>query len=451
MPLRLHPRGRSHHEGGQKKLVKLLGRKDHAINYEQARDLLDHPDVEVRMALARRADLEPEILFFLARDPDSTVRRAVAVNANTTQKAHLILVEDSDEEVRTDLADRLGNLLPDLSDDEKEKAYRATHQVMALLARDQLPRIRRVLSEALKLIPTAPRDVILTLAHDRDTDVAIPVLEYSPVLSDDDLLEVISSSPLSASLAAISRRPRVSYNVSDSIFHTGDSAAVASLLGNDSAQIREETLDAIITAAPEQESWHEPLVHRRELNTKAALRIAEFVADSLIEELASRTDFVPGTVERLKDVVRNRLEKEQHRDTLLPPDMESESLGPESIALAQQQVDSMTERGLLLTHHILTALDDGNISFAMVGTAHLAGIDAQAVRAVINARSPKGAQAVAWKAGFTAEEAVHIQMALVRVPPGNVIMSRADGSYDAAESEMVWQIEMFVDEAKQSA
>lgn len=432
-------------------LIKLLGRTDNAVSYEQARDLLDHPDTDVRIALATRADLEPEILYFLARDPDSIVRRAIAVNPNTPQKAHLLLAEDAVEEVRSDLADRVGNLLPELSDEEKEKAYRATHQVMTLLARDQLPRVRRVLSEALKQVPTAPRDIVLTLAKDRDTDVASPILEYSPVLTDDDLLEVISSSPLSASLAAISRRNGVSHAVSDAIFHTGDSSAVASLLNNQSAQIREETLDAIITAAPEQNSWHEPLVHRRDLNSKAALRIAEFVADSLIQQLASRTDFEPGTVDRLKDVVHTRLKKEQSKETLLSPDINSDSLDSDSLALAQQQVDAMNKQGVLLTHHVLSALDDGNLSFALIATASLADVDVHAVRAVINAHSAKGAQAVAWKAGFTAEEAVHLQMALARVPPGDIITPRPDGNYDATESEMQWQIELFVEEAKTNA
>jgi len=103
-------------------LVRLLGRKDHAISYEQARDLLDHPEQEVRLALAQRHDLEPEILFFLARDPDTEVRRSIASNPNTPQKAHVTLAEDSEDVVRTELADRLGKLMPDLSEDDKDKA-----------------------------------------------------------------------------------------------------------------------------------------------------------------------------------------------------------------------------------------------------------------------------------------------------------------------------------------
>jgi uncharacterized protein (DUF2336 family) len=257
----------------------------------------------VRCALARREDLEPEILFYLAQDPETEVRRAVADNPAAPLKANEVLAKDKEDDVRAGLAGRLGRLLPDLSDDEKDKAYRATHQALTLLARDQLPRVRSIVSDTLKLLPTAPRDLILTLAQDRDASVAAPVLQFSPVLSDEDLLEIISSSPLSASLAAISKREGVSYVVSDAIFHTGDTLAVSALLSNDSAQIREETLDAIIAAAPSQSAWHAPLVRRPHLSADAALRIAGFVADHLIEELASRGDFSAETTARLKDVV----------------------------------------------------------------------------------------------------------------------------------------------------
>ncbi len=429
-------------------LIRLLGREDQAINYEQARDLLDHPDQEVRLTLANRDDLEAEILYFLAQDPDVEVRRSVTANPNTPQKAHLLLAEDSASEVRSDLADRLGKLLPDLNEDEKDQAWRATHQVLTLLARDQLPMVRRILSETLKLLPTAPHDVILTLAHDKDTDVASPVLQFSPVLTDEDLLSVIASSPLSASLAAISKRYGVSHAVSDVVFHTGDSGAVTALLGNDSAQIREETLDAIINAAPGHVSWHEPLVHRREVDSSAALRIAEFVADSLIEELAGRDDFESDTIDCLRDVVKNRLKKDQNAECLLAADSGSGLQDQDSIALAVQQVSALVEKDDLTAEQVMSALDDENTSFVFVATAQLAGIPIEAVKAIVNSHSAKALQALSWKAGFTANDAMHLQLALGRVPPGDIIMPRPDGTYDATTSEMTWQIELFTEEAR---
>jgi len=429
-------------------LLRLLGEEDKAVGYEQARDLLDHPDVEVRCALAAREDLEPEILFFLAQDPDKGVRRTVAGNPAAPIKANEVLAADSEDDVRADLAGRLGRLLPDLSDDEKDKAYRTTHQALTLLARDQLPRVRSIVSETLKLVPTAPHDLIMVLAQDQDETVSAPALQFSPVLSDDDLLAIIASSPLSASLTAISKREGVGYTVSDAIFYTGDTSAVSALLSNQSAQIREETLDAIISAAPSQTSWHKPLVGRSELSSSAALRIAGFVADHLIEELANRADFPSETTAHLKDVVHSKLKKDQDKERMLAPDFDTEALDPDALALASQQVKTLAEDDLLDPEHVMTALDDGNVAFAMAAIARLADIDHAAIRAAVNARSAKGLQAICWKANFSAQDAVHVQMSLGRVPPDEIITPRPDGSYDATESEMTWQIELFMDEAK---
>src|SRR5579871_3519094 len=128
------------------RLIHLLGLPGQRISYEQARDLLDHPDSAVRRDLAGRADLEPEILFYLARDPDPAVRRTIALNPHTPEQASVLLAKDNDDDVRCDLAERVGRIVPDLTPDEKSKAWRAVHQSLTLLARDQLPRVRRALS-----------------------------------------------------------------------------------------------------------------------------------------------------------------------------------------------------------------------------------------------------------------------------------------------------------------
>lgn len=230
------------------RLVRMLGLPGQKITYEQARDLLDHSDPVVRATLAAREDVEPEILFFLARDPDAAVRRAVAINGAAPVKANLLLAADEDADVRSDLADRMGRLVPGLTNEQQAKAWRTVHQVLTLLARDQLPRVRRALSEALKTLPDAPHDIVFTLALDSEATVATPVLEFSPVLTDEDLKEVIRASPLTAQLVAISRRINVGEEVSHAIVGAGNVDAITSLLKNPNAQIREETLDAIIDA-----------------------------------------------------------------------------------------------------------------------------------------------------------------------------------------------------------
>lgn len=430
------------------RLVHLLGLPGHKVTYEQARDLLDHADIAVRQALAARADLEPEILFYLARDPDAVVRRIVASNTAAPVKASLLLAADEDGDVRFDLADRVGRLVPGLSQDDHDKAWRTVHQVLILLARDQLPRVRRALSEALKSLPNAPHDVVRTLALDPEATVATPVLEFSPVLTDEDLQEVIRSSPMTAQLVAISRRINVGEEVCMAIVGAGNVDAITALLKNDSAQIREETLDAIIDAAPRQVSWHEPLVHRRHLNAKAALRIAEFVAQSLVQTLAQRTDLDKETTATLGKMVLEKLRRDDER-TGLSPDDPDVILDPAALEVAKRQVDALAQRNRLRPEHIMMQLAaDGSTSLVVAALARMADLPIAAVADVIRTGSAKGMLAVAWAADFTAEDAVQLQMKVARVTPDAVIKPRAGGGFDATEAELEWQLDMFLDGVK---
>jgi uncharacterized protein (DUF2336 family) len=427
----------------QARLVHLLGLHGQKVTYEQARDLLDHPDVEIRRALAARDDLEPEIIYYLANDPDTEVRRLVARNDASPAKASLLLAADDSDDVRCEVAERLGRLVPGLPHDQTERTWRTVHQALNLLARDQLPRVRRALAEALKTLPDAPRDVICKLARDRDSSVAVPVLEFSPVLTDDDLIEVIKASPLTASLAAISRRVNVGEEVSKAIVGSGDTEAIAALLRNQSAQIREETLDLIIDAAPAYPTWHDPLVHRQKLAGKAALRIAEFVAESLLKQLAARQDFDSATTAALTHMVKKRLGAEQHASAV---DELAQALDPEALALAARQATGFHAKGKLTTEGVMRIAEEGLSSMVIAALAQRARLDVQVVAEVVRSASAKGMLAVAWAGDFSADDAVILQIKVARIPPADVIKPRA-GVIDAAQSELEWQLGLFKDAA----
>ena len=429
------------------RLIRLLGLPDHKVSYEQARDLLDHTDSNVRLALALRTDLEPEILFFLARDPDVEVRRAIAVNENLPFKASMVLASDTDDDVRHDLASRIGRIMPGLNADQHAQAWRTVHQVLALLVRDQLPRVRRALADAMKSLPDAPHDIILALALDPEASVAAPVLEFSPVLTDEDLEAVIQASPMTAQLTAISRRINVGEEVSQAIVGTGNIDGITALLKNQSAQIREETLDAIIDAAAGHQGWHAPLVHRRSLSAKAALRIAEFVAESLVQALSKRADLDAETTSALGEIVRERLRRRDEQGGLAQEDPDT-VLDPRALAIAQRQTESLARAGKLSTDSILRMAATEVTPLVVAAIARLAEIPVDVLVEIIRAASAKGMLAVAWSADFTAEEAVQLQIKVGRVPPDSVIQPRAGGGFDAKEEEFVWQIEMYTDLAK---
>lgn len=290
-------------------LNRLLRRAPEPIAYEEARDQAWNGDASMRAALARREDVRPEILYYLANDRSVDVRRAIAANNVTPTQAGVILARDTDVKVREMLAEKIGRLFPDLSLDQRDAVRVALTETLEILARDQVQHVRSILAEALKDVANAPPHIVNWLARDREIMVAAPVLEYSPLLNDDDLVAVIANAPISGALTAIARRATVSSRVADAIVDAEDREAVTALLDNGSAQIREETLDRLIEKSRSVEDWQPPLVRRPKLPVAAAAKLASFVADSLLSLLRSRGDLDNATLDAVEKAVSERLVK----------------------------------------------------------------------------------------------------------------------------------------------
>lgn len=280
------------------------GKDKPEITYEQEKEVARHPDAVVRKDLAGRQDARPEILYFLAADPSSDVRRAVAENPTSPRQAKQLLATDSDDEVRLVLAHKIGRLVPDLDSMEASQLQELTIDILTTLAQGQLPLVRQVIAEEIKNATQVPKSIVAKLARDVEAVVSAPVLQYSVLLTDDDLLEVVAGARQPAVLASVARRTQLSPAVCDAIVATGDEGSIASLLANHGAQIREDTLDRVIEAAPAHQPWHQPLVRRPTLSAPAVRRIAGFVAAALLDELAARSDLDSETERYVRQRVR---------------------------------------------------------------------------------------------------------------------------------------------------
>ena len=365
------------------------GDKDKPLSYEEAREMARHANMNIRMELAVRSDVNPEILYFLSEDPAAEVRRLIAGNEVTPAQADLVLAKDTDQDVRGDLAEKIAKLAPGLSADEQDKVKRMTYEALEILARDQVTRVRQILSEALKDVANAPPEVIRQLARDAELVVAGPILQFSPVLTDDDLLEIIESHPAAGSLGAISRRDGIAEPVVDAIVATDDEEAVALLLNNSSAQIREEMLDRIIDRAPDIDPWHEPLVYRPVLPGRAAAKLARFVAHNLLEALRSRKDLEPDVLDEVRKVVDKRLEDEG------PEGGQEEKT---SAAEALEKVKKLEADGTLGEAAVSEMLKTGDREMTIAALAVLSGLKVDSMRTVISNRSAKGMSSISWKA-----------------------------------------------------
>lgn len=427
------------------------------IPYDAAKKYARSEDPAIRIALASRTDVPAEILYFLSEDGHAAVRRAVALNGSTPALAHLVLVEDQDDRVRADLAFRIARLAPGLSPDEHDRARQAAYRVISRLAQDQMVRVRQILSEAIKDVIDAPSDVIRKLARDVE-EVSAPVLEYSPVLQDEDLLDIIAASPSPVMLSAISRRQRLCADVADAIAETDDTIAIADLLRNTSAQIREETLDHLIETAPDRLEWHEPLVRRPGLHRQAAMRLAEFVADRWLQVLRDRRDLSPETLAEVKRVVHARLHDgeplpaPEYRTAApaqpgspLPEILHRVDVSgwPHTRIEAFRQAVEMYRRGDLGGPVLLQAVKVGDLEFVAASLDVLNHLMPGAALEAIRMASCKAIAALVWHAALPPALSVQIQSRLARVAPADVLTEAADLPFGLTIAEMEWQIEMF--------
>lgn len=385
-------------------------------------------------------DGDPEERRALASDAE--VRRCIAENAKTPRQADLLLAHDDSEEVRCVLAKKIGDLFPETSATERSVMRRAVLDIVEVLAADQTRRVRELVSDAVKDLLDVPRHIVRQLATDPYLTVCGPVLEFSPVLTEADLLEIIASSPVSGALGAISRRELVEEPVSHAIATSQDVDAITDLLANPSAQIREETLDQLVEGAPAVPSWHEPLVNRPALPRNAAQRIAGFVADSLLDTLRKRSDLDDDVLDAIETAVSERLADSSAPGKSGPaPAANDEENGGRLESLYDRALQLVKE-GRLTEKLVSDAAAAGDKAMVISALAAASGLSCKAVQNVFEMRASKGIIALCWKSSMSMELAHRLQITIGSIAPGAVIGASGDG-YPLSDKELKWQIEFF--------
>ena len=117
-----------------------------SYTYDEAKKLARSDDPSIRATLAARADLAPELLYFLASDQSRDVRLAVAQNDAAPRQTDMLLAQDTDVEVRGRLAVKIAKVAPGLSAEESNKIRAQTYEALTTLAHDQMTMVRAVLS-----------------------------------------------------------------------------------------------------------------------------------------------------------------------------------------------------------------------------------------------------------------------------------------------------------------
>lgn len=209
------------------------------------------------------------------------------------------LIRNPDPSARAIAAQRICREIrtTELTDADRRRAQ----SVLKHISRDVAAMVRRALAITLKNSPELPHEVAVALVRDID-NIAVPILEHSPVLTDEDLLEVLQSKA-AAKVLAIAKRSTISGGIVRAIIRFGDSHAVAGVAANDRAQLDDAAYNEILDLYASDDLIQESLISRTDLpplvveklitaaSEEVALRITarHNVPIDLAIELATRT------------------------------------------------------------------------------------------------------------------------------------------------------------------
>ncbi len=297
------------------------------------------------------------------------------------------LLDDKTSSARIDITEKIAGAYGRNQLNEKEK--QAAEQIFRLLVRDTEVRVRAALAQHIKDSETIPHDIVMPLARDV-AEVSLPVLQYSQVLNDDDLVDLIGHTQEISRYVAISKRKQVSDAVTGTLLDKGSDAVAAALVENPGAQLSESGLNKIVDNFRDNEALMKAVADRPQLPVAAAEKLIHVVSASLGESLKAKY--------KLQKLPTDQIEKEVEKAR------EGETLKLVRQSQSQEDIDKLVNQlqafNRLAPSLILSSLCQGDFAFFESSLAKLSNIPVANARALIADRGDLGFRAIYNKSGL---------------------------------------------------
>ena len=209
-------------------------------------------------------------------------RRTMTTTKSALSESDIrLLVKGESPDERAVVAHRLCRHMDkaELTDSQRAEA----HEILRIMAADAAELVRRTLAITLKSSPLVPRDVANRLARDV-TSIATPMLNFSPVFTDEDLSEIVRlGGPVRQ--VAVAKRPVISEKITGLIAEVGVEEAVQTVCANDGAAFTDRGLQKAIDRFAASETVLASIALRRILPMSVTERLVEMVGDQLRQHL----------------------------------------------------------------------------------------------------------------------------------------------------------------------
>lgn len=292
-------------------------------------------------------------------------------------------------------------LYSDLSPDDLAAAEGA----MIMLLDDPSPLVRRALSEVFASCEQAPQVVVHALAADQP-DVALPVLEHSPLLPEDDLVDLIATGRAEAQVAVAKRR-LLTRGTAAAIAEVGEADACLALLENPDADVPLFSVDRIIERFGHLAPIRENLLARDDLSTPMRQALLSKLSQTLAGFVTARQWLES---EHAEFAAREACEK---ATVALAADTSYDEVA----ALVRH----LRQSGQLTAGMLLRALLSGNVVLFEEALAELSGISIDRVTAYIHDKNISGFRALYRQAGLPDTAYPAFQEALAAMRAGLLV------------------------------
>ena len=273
-------------------------------------------------------------------------------------------------------------LFSDLSPDDRAAAEGA----MIMLLDDASPLVRKALAQVLASSQKAPPAVIQALAADQP-EVAVPVIERSPLFIDADLVDLVATGG-PAVQAAVARRAPLQCAVAAAIAEVGSPEACLVLIENPDADIALFSIDRMVERFGHVAAIREALFERTDLPAPTRQALVAKLSSTLADFVAAREWL---EAERAHRIAQEACEKATVALAAESPARETRPL-----------IRHLCQNGQLTAGLILRALLSGNVALFEEALAELSGVPLARVRGFVHDNRGAGFRAVYDKAGLPA-------------------------------------------------
>ncbi len=169
------------------------------------------------------------------------------------------------------------------------------------------------LSSRVAPLEAFPNRIVTRLAHD-EAEVASPVLEQSPVLTDSDLI-AIAGEVMPEHWLAITRRKALGPRLTDVLARFDSQEVIRSMAGNPGARFSNSTYRVVAEKAKKDTDLQEKLVERADMTPSIAVQLTPFLTEALKKRLAENgPQEEKGLLDSLSDLGSDRKKGEFEND-----------------------------------------------------------------------------------------------------------------------------------------